>query len=126
MSVSINIVGISSVKAFLAAKGKEATERANDAIIKAGFFIEGEIVQSIAGRRAEPRSVDTGFFMGSILSVQPKLLTSDMDSNNYPVGYAPHLEFGTSRMRPRRHFKNTAKRNEKKVKDFIEKEIDKL
>ena len=123
MSVNIQVAGIASTQALLSMKSKEASTRANEAIIKAGFFIEGEVVQSIAGKRAETRSVDTGRFMGSVKSAQKQPLTATIESN---VEYAEHLEYGTSRMKPRSHFRNTAKRNEKKVQDFIEAELKKL
>ena len=43
----------------------------------------------------------------------------------YGVGveYDKFLEYGTSRMAPRKHFGNTAARNKVKVKEFIEKSI---
>ena len=123
MSVSIKVLGIQRVQKFLSNKDKEALAKANDAIIKAGFFIEGEVKESIAGKRAETKSVDTGRFVGSIKATQKEVLTATIESN---VEYAKHLEYGTSRMRPRRHFRNTATRNEKKVSEFIEKVINKL
>lgn len=126
MSMNIQIKGIASTSTFLALKSKEATKRAEDAIKKAGFYIQGEVVQSISGRRAEHRSVDTGFFMNSILSIFPTKLSANIGSNKYPVKYGPHLEYGTSRFRGRFHFKNTKTRNEKKIKDFINDEIKKI
>ena len=123
MTVSIKVMGISKVQKFLSDKDKETLKRANDAIIKAGFYVEGEVKESIAGQRAETRSVDTGRFMGSVKATQKEVLTATIESN---VEYAKHLEYGTSRMKPRRHFQNTATRNEKKVSEFIEKEIEKI
>ena len=69
------------------------------------LFLQGEVKQSIAGHRAETKSVDTGRFLNSVKNVQNKLLTASIESN---VLYAKHLEFGTSRMKPRRHFTNTS------------------
>ncbi len=123
MTVSIKVKGILSTQAFLVMKNKEALKLANNAIIKAGFFIEGEVKESIAGRRAEPRSVDTGRFLNSVKNVQNKILTATIESN---VEYSPILEYGSSTRRARHHFTNTSKRNEKKVADFINKEIKKL
>jgi len=121
--MNIQIKGIASASQFLKNTSKETFDKANKAIIKAGFFIEGEVKQSIAGRKAEPRSVDTGRFINSVKNVQNKPLTSTIATN---VEYAKHLEYGTSRMRARKHFRNTAARNEKKVKNFVETEIKKI
>jgi len=123
MTIGIQVLGIPSTMAFLKTKNKKALELTNAAIIKAGFFIEAEVKESIAGKRAEPKSVDTGRFMGSVKASQKQPLTATIESN---VEYAKHLEYGTSRMKPRSHFRNTASRNETKVKDFVEKEIKKL
>ena len=123
MTISINVKGIASTSLFLKAASKKSLVQAEKAIIKAGFFIEDEVKQSIAGHRAEHKSVDTGRFLNSVKNVQNKPLTATIESN---VKYAPALEYGTSRMRPRRHFTNTAKRNEKKVRDFINVEIKKI
>ena len=123
MTISIKVRGIQRVQKFLSNKDKEAITRADNAIKKSGLFIEGEVKESIAGKRAETKSVDTGRFLNSVKTTQKEILISIIESN---IEYAKHLEFGTSRMRPRRHFKNTTTRNEKKVKDFVEKEINKL
>ncbi len=126
MTVSIKVDGIPQTKAFLSLKNKEALVRVNDAIKKVGFFIETEVVQSIAGQRAEHKSVDTGNFKNSILAVFPKRFTAIIGSNKYPVPYANFLEYGTSTFTGRSHFRNTATRNTQKVNEFIEKEVKKL
>ena len=123
MVISIQIKGIESARSFIKKAGKETFTRANQAIIKSGFFVQGEVQQSVAGRRAEPRSVDTGRFLNSVKNVQNAPLTSTIESN---VDYAGTLEYGTSTRQPRRHFTNTAKRNEKKVRDFVLTEIKKV
>ena len=123
MSISIQVKGLTNVNRFIKNSSKETFDRANKAIIKSGFFIEGEVKQSIAGHRAEPRSVDTGRFLNSVKNVQNVPLTATIETN---VSYAKHLEYGTSRMRARRHFNNTAKRNEKKVRNFVQAEIKKV
>ena len=123
MAISIQVKGLTNTKQFIKASSRETFILANKAIAKAGFFIEGEVKQSIAGRRSESRSVDTGRFLNSVKNVQSKPLTAKIESN---VEYAGVLEFGTSRRRPRRHFSNTAKRNEKKVKGFVQRELKKV
>lgn len=120
MGISMNVIGITSVSSLLTGASKSTKEKANQAIIKAGFFIEGEVKQSISGHRAEPRSVDTGRFLNSVKAGQKKYLTATIDTN---VPYSNILEYGSSTRQPRHHFTNSAKRNEVKVKDFIEAEI---
>jgi len=121
--VSIKIEGISNVQAFLKKASKEKLEAAQNAVKQAGLFMEGEVVESIAGHRAEPRSVDTGRFMNSISSIFPAPLTALIKTN---VSYAKFLEYGTSKLLPRKHFRNSAERNRNKVKEFIKKKIEKL
>jgi len=122
--VNIQVIGIAKATAFLNAKNKEALARANDAIKKAGFWIQKELVASINGERVEPESVDTGFFKGSILSIFPTKLSANIGCNKYPVEYANNLEYSTKiKGGPRLHFAHTKTRNEKKVKDFVEAEI---
>lgn len=120
---SIKVMGIANVNAFLAAKGHEALVKASAGIKKAGFFVEGEVVQSIAGYRAEPKSVDTGNFKNSILAIFPTELSANIGCNKYPVPYADFLEYGTSRFIGRHHFENTAQRNANKVKDYVNAQI---
>ena len=89
-------------------------------LTKAAAFMQGEVKQSIAGHRAEPKSVDTGRFLNSVKTTFPAKFQAKIESN---VSYAKFLEYGTSRMNARKHFRNTAKRNEVKVRNFIEKSI---
>jgi len=118
--VSIKITGINTTRAFLSSMSTKIQSKADSAIKESGFFIEGETKQSIAGNRAEHKSVDTGRFLNSVKNAHPQPLTAVVDSN---VSYAKFLEYGTSRFEGRRHFGNTAKRNENKVKDFVMKKI---
>ncbi|MHA1304876.1 MAG: HK97 gp10 family phage protein [Candidatus Heimdallarchaeaceae archaeon] len=118
--VGISIVGVSGVIKSLKVKDKLIKVALANAIKEAGFFIEGEVVESIAGHRAETKSVDTGRFKNSISSDSIGLYEVVVSSS---VEYAKHLEYGTSKVLPRPHFRNTAKRNEKRIRDFIEKKI---
>jgi HK97 gp10 family phage protein len=123
MGIAIQIKGIESTKQFLDKVGKETFDNANKAIVKAGFYVQAEVQESIAGKRAETKSVDTGRFLSSVKAEQQQPLTATISTN---VPYAKFLEYGTSRMQPRHHFTNSAVRNTKKVRDFIESEIKKI
>jgi HK97 gp10 family phage protein len=118
MAVKIIIEGIEDATNFLKNSSKEILKKADDAIKQAGFFIEEEVKASIAGRRAEPKSVDTGRFLNSVNTKFPGPLTASVESD---VTYAKYLEFGTSKIQPRHHFTNTKERNIQKIKEFVEK-----
>lgn len=120
MGLQIEIKGMDKVANFLKEKSVDIINKAENAIKQSGFYIQGEVQASIAGQRAEHRSVDTGRFMGSVKTIFPQQLVAVVETN---VEYAKHLEYGTSRMAPRSHFRNTVARNEHKVKEFIEKEL---
>jgi HK97 gp10 family phage protein len=85
----------------------------------AGFYIEGEVKASIAGQRGEPTSVDTGNFLNSVTTEAEGINTKVYSD----VEYAKYLEYGTSRINPRRHFQNSLIRNKDKIKEYIAKKI---
>jgi len=89
-------------------------------IIRGASFIQEEVKESIAGKRVEPKSVDTGKFINSIQITNVKKDSADVTSN---VPYANYLEYGTTRLDARNHFKNTQARNWKKVQEIIQSEI---
>lgn len=121
MAVKIQIVGLKESLKRLDDAGKSKILKANDAIHQAGFFIESEVKESIAGRRSEIASVDTGRFLGSVRTDNSQMLQSDVGTE---VEYSKYLEYGTTKIRPRRHFRNTATRNQAKVKEFVQKAIE--
>jgi len=91
------------------------------AVVKAADFVKEEVKESIVGNRTEPKSVDTGNFANSI-DIKP-------EGNNKlavfsDVEYAKFLEYGTSKIEPRKHFTNTALRSQEKVKEIAKVEID--
>jgi len=117
---TIKVEGIEKVNAYIGEKKVAIMKAIKTGVNKAGLFIEGEVKESISGHRPEKRSVDTGNFLRSPTTK----MTSDSSVEVYSdTPYAKHLEFGTSRMNPRWHFRNTKARNEKKVQDFIKNEI---
>lgn len=82
---------------------------------KIGFFMEGEVKASIAGQRAEPTSVDTGRFLNDVKGRAEGLTATIGTSLDYPE----HLEHGTSKIRPRRHFGNSLSRNKQRIIDSL-------
>ena len=118
--VHIEVFGAEEVEKYLKDKTKEVQQRAAKAAMEAGFYMVGEVKESIAGQRDEPRSVDTGRFLNSVTMGE----TDDGTVVVYTdVEYAEGLEYGTTRLAPRRHFNNSADRNREKIKKFYEIEI---
>lgn len=122
VKTGIIVQGIPKAVAFTGAKLKLAIVKADTGIKDAGFFIQEEVKQSIAGHRAEHVSVDTGRFLNSIQTNFKKLQAIIFPT----VDYADFLEFGTSKLQPRHHFSNTKKRNAGKIKAFIQAEVNKI
>jgi len=122
MSIKLSVTGIKKVTSFLEGKNMKCALAAHKGLQKAGFFIEAEVKKSIAGQRAEPRSVDTGRFLQSPTTKFVKdtaVVSSDVE-------YAKYLEYGTTKMAARHHFTNTRERNKKMVVKIIENEINKV
>lgn len=90
------------------------------ALFQGALFLEGETKESIAGHRAEPTSVDTGRFMSSVKS---KTVDNESVEVYSDVDYAQYLEFGTSKMSARSHFRNSADRNEGQVVKIVKKKL---
>ncbi len=118
MKIEVKNIGV--VEGLLTLDNAKVKLAVASAIKQSGHFIQGEVVQSVSGHRAEPKSVDTGRFMNSIKVNFPKKTEAIIDTN---VGYAKYLEYGTSKIEPRHHFRNTEKRNIGKVKDFIKAKV---
>lgn len=129
--VSYDVKGIGEVTRMLQAAGKDIETGADLGVVRAATFVVEEVQDSIAGKRAETKSVDTGRLINSIAveklgknaaKVTPKKV-SYPNSNSNTQGVALALEKGTSKILPRRHFKNTKERNRIKIKDIIAEEI---
>ena len=102
-------------------------------MIKAGAFIEDEVKESIIGKRAETKSVETGrlgrsiqyFKTGNAEGVVRPRKEVYPGTSTTTEDVATHLEYGTTRIKPaRRHFRNTKTRNSKKIQEIIKKEVD--
>ena len=118
--VSLKIKGMKSVKNYLQNQKRMKQQAVNRAIHNAGLKVEGEVKQSIAGRKSEPTSVDTGRFLNSVNTDNEKEFVSIVKTN---VPYAKYLEYGTSRIAPRRHFQNSLARMSNEIKDMIRKAL---
>lgn len=122
MVVSIKVRGVQLARRFIRKKGRRVKILSVVGLANAALFLQGEVKSSIAGRRAEPTSVDTGQLLNSVdFSVGKASAT--VFSN---VKHAPFIEFGTSRVRPRRHFNNSLARSKQSIRRIMNKEIRKI
>ena len=108
----VQVIGVKEAVKMLDMKNKQVIEKVSAAISTSALDGEAEVKQSIAGSRAELRSVDTGRLMGSVSSVPINPLQVSVETN---VEYAKFIEYGTSKLNPRYHFRNTASREREKV-----------
>ena len=122
MAVSVKIIGVQKVSRFLNNKKNKIESNIPEGLTKAALHIQNEVKLSIAGRKPEPRSVDTGRFLNSVeKTVQKK--DAEVFSQ---VPYAKVLEFGGRGRQARKHFKNTELREKKTVKNIIQNQVLKL
>ena len=121
----------------------------NQGVHEAGYILQDEIIQSIHGNRAEPTSVDFGFFGSNVEVDVSKPFQSIVYTN---VKYAKFLEYGTSLhfitpktkkalrwkvknevffskghmvsgIKPRRHFGNSSIRMKPVIQQYIEEKM---
>lgn len=114
MSIKVEI-NLNDAKKLLDSGDKKVSEAVEKAMVQVGAFMEGEVKSSIAGQRAEPRSVDTGKFLGSIKN-NPEKTQVTISSD---VEYAKILEYGGGKRAPRRHFNNSVERNRNKINSYV-------
>ena len=120
MMVNIQIKGIPQVTAKLIMTNKAVSIQVAQGVKQAGFYVEGQVKDSIAGKKAEPKSVDTGRFLNSVQTKSPKPLVASVESD---VEYGQVLEYGGTNRPARKHFANTAAREKDKVSQFINNKI---
>ena len=117
-AIQFQIVGLNETLNQLKKLGIEKLNKVNDAVHTAGFELIGEVQLSIAGQSDEPTSVDTGRFLNSV-PVDSDLTQPFISKVQSNVPYSKHLEYGTSRIAPRRHFQNSLLRNKDKIEKMI-------
>ena len=116
--VNVEIKGIAEALNAIRQKGKDIVNDKDAKTLQASNFLQQEVQESITGNRSETKSVDTGNFGNSITLIKLAPLKYSIETN---VEYAKFLEYGTSKLIPRYHFRNSLSRNREKVISIIQK-----
>lgn len=117
--IEIKVDGEENLRRFLDKRADATTEAVGDALAASAAFLQAEVEASIRGQRAEPRSVDTGKFLRSVRVA----VTNDAATISSFADHALALEYGTSRLPARSHFRNTLARNFSEVVDVFKDEV---
>ena len=118
----MTVLGLAKTQAYLGKKKSNVAALEKAGLTKAAAFMQIEVKASIAGRRSEHVSVDTGRFINSV-NFQVGKDDAVIFSN---VPYADFLEFGTSSFPARSHFRNSKSRNQKEAVGMINTEVKKI
>lgn len=118
----IEIKGIDETVRYLKSKRLKIDEKADTGINKATFYVQGKVKESIARGTNAPVAVDTGAFLRSV-DLATEKDTGTVFSDIY---HAKFVEYGTSRMSARPHFRNTAAKEKTKVQEIIQSEVNNI
>lgn len=114
--VNVEIKGVAEAMRVIREKGKDIVDGKDAKTFQAANMIQQEIQESIIGNRSETKSVDTGNFANSINVDKIEKLKYRVYTD---VEYAQFLEYGTTNLIPRNHFRNSLARNREKVIEII-------
>ena len=115
--IQFEIRGVAEVANALRKLNQDIKAGVDAEVFRQATFMEGEVKESIAGQKAEPKSVDTGKFINS---VKVNKISDEEYEVKTDVDYSKFLEYGTSRLAPRRHFGNSLDRNKVKIQEAIQ------
>jgi HK97 gp10 family phage protein len=104
MKVEVKILNIEELKKVMKEKQDALKDALPEGIRDATIMVHGQVKESISRGTNAPVTVDTGRFLNSVdfdTAGNDGVVFSDLD-------YAKFLEFGTSKMEARPHFRNTA------------------
>jgi HK97 gp10 family phage protein len=121
--VNVEIKGINEVLQRLQKNERRIVTASSIELVRTANFIQNEVQESIIGNRAETKSVDSGTFANSIdIKLQGKESAiifpkrqKYTNSKSTTEDVAKFMDFGTRKIKPRRHFRNTKDRNQKKI-----------
>lgn len=111
--MQIKLIGVPEFKRMMEEKQKKMTTLLPEAVREATLYLHGKVKTSIARGTNAPVAVDTGRFLNSV-DFDATGNTARIFTN---IEYAKYIEYGTSKMGSRPHFRNTAFIEQKKIKD---------
>lgn len=115
MPVHITVIGTEEVQKMLQKANEKVLVETEKAMSEITSFMVDEVKESVMGRRAEPKSFDTGHFAGNIFGTSTALTGTIYTE----VEYAQFLEYGTIKLDGRLHFRNSYSRNKEKITDWL-------
>ena len=119
MTIKVSIRGLTRTRRILGIVNAKIKVDVSDAMPKVGLFMQGKVKESIFRGTNAPVTVDTGTF-GRSVDFQPSFSSVAIFSK---IPYAKFLEFGTSRISPRPHFRNTKNAEKRNIRNIIARNI---
>lgn len=114
--ISIEIKGVSETIRRIRQSAQDVHDGMDLGVFQASTVYLGEVQESAIGNRAEPKSVRTGTFANTIDILK-------LGESSYQVfsavKYSIYLEYGTTKISPRRHFRNSLDRNREYMNQII-------
>lgn len=119
MVVSIQVIGVPTALAFLGKGLGNVKKGVMQGMNDVGLHMLNQVKRSVAGREAEPRSVDTSTFQQSL-----QFTATPSSAKIFSlISYAKFLEFGTTKMKARHHFQNSLNRNKAEIAKILQREV---
>ena len=122
MAKFIEVRNIKQVRKFIERKNLRALKLIDEGVKEAAVHVLGKVKKSIARGTNAPVAVDTSRFLQTV-QIEKKGDTARVFND---LSYAKYIEFGTTKMRRRPHFRNTAFVEEHKISKIMESTMKKL
>lgn len=115
MVLNFQVFGLNTTQAKLLKSSVIVQQGIKESMPKIGMLLQSKVKSSIAGREAEPASVDTGRLLNSV-----DFKTTNTEADVFTdVDYGKYIEFGTSKTQARHHFRNSLNRNKEEVRKIV-------
>ena len=121
-SLNVKVIGVRKTITNLIVVNKIIDLAVTEGIKKSTKLVKEEVINSVKGRRPEPRSILSGDFLRSIDSIN----TKDEGRIFSDVEHSMFLEFGTTRIPQRRHFRNSLDRKKPEISSLIRVEVQRI
>ena len=122
MAKFIEVRNIDQVRKFIERKNLKALKLINEGVKEAAVHVLGKVKTSIARGTNAPVAVDTSRFLQTV-QIEKKGDTARVFND---LSYAKFIEFGTTRMRARPHFRNTKFKEKDKIRRLIDASVKRL